>query len=143
MSLEKVGKESELLTWKDSIELEKYVYTAGVMGDIFLKKLKEKKIIGSKCEKCGNIYIPPRLYCENCYIKTNIVEIEQNKAYIDSFTVIYRDKYGNKLENPIKLGLVRFKGCIGGLLVVVEGEANMGDDVEIVSYELPLKVRKK
>ncbi|MEM0373555.1 MAG: Zn-ribbon domain-containing OB-fold protein [Sulfolobaceae archaeon] len=143
MSLEKTGMDHELLTWKDAIELEKYVYTAGVAGDIFLKKLKEKKITGAKCEKCGDIYVPPRLYCERCYVKTNFIELDQVEAFIDSITIIYKDKYGNKLENPIKLALLRFKGYKGGLLAIVEDEADIGERVEIISYEIPLRVRKK
>ena len=43
-----------------------FVYTAGIAGEEFLRGLKKGKILGNKC-KCGLAYIPPRLFCEDCF----------------------------------------------------------------------------
>lgn len=43
-----------------------FVYTAGIAGEAFLRGLKKGKILGNKC-KCGLSYVPPRLFCEDCF----------------------------------------------------------------------------
>ncbi|MEM4372343.1 MAG: zinc ribbon domain-containing protein, partial [Metallosphaera sp.] len=67
MSWDKRGRENELVTWKDVMEVERYVYTAGPDGEKFLRGLREGKILGRKCPRCGRIYVPPRMYCEDCF----------------------------------------------------------------------------
>ena len=143
MSWEKIGKEDNLLTWKDKMGAEEYVYTTGVAGEEFFNGLKQKKIIGSRCPKCGKVYVPARLYCEDCFVKTNFIEVNE-KAYIDSYTIIYKDDEGNKLEKPQIIALIRFGNTKGGLLAyVVEGEVEIGKEVEILEYKIPLIVRVK
>jgi len=46
----------------------RYSYTAGQALSVFLNGLKEGKILGRKCNKCGRIYVPPRMYCEDCFV---------------------------------------------------------------------------
>ncbi|MBP1358034.1 MAG: Zn-ribbon domain-containing OB-fold protein [Sulfolobus sp.] len=144
MAWEKKGTEGSLLSWYDNMEVESYVYTAGPVGEAFIKGLNEKKILGSKCPKCGRIYVPARLYCEYCFVKTEDTLVEvKGKAYIDSYTIVYQDHYGNPLQTPLTIGIIRFEGATGGLLAYIEGTPEIGKEVEIVSYGIPLKVRVK
>jgi len=142
MSWDKVGRDDKLLSWKDNMEVEEYVYTVGYAGEEFFKGLKEGKIIGSKCPKCGRIYVPATLYCEECFMKTEFTEVK-GRAYLDSYTIVYKDFEGNTLPNPQVIGFVRFEGTIGGLLAIVEGEPKPNGEVEIISFEIPLRVRNK
>lgn len=143
MSWDKIGIDEKLLSWKDVMEVEEYEYTAGVAGEEFLKKLSEGKILGAKCPKCGKVYVPARLYCEDCFVKTEFTELKEIKPYLDTYTIIYADNQGNKLEKPQVIGLVRFKGTVGGILAFVEGEPRIGSEVEILQYTIPLTVRLK
>ncbi|QIW24716.1 Zn-ribbon domain-containing OB-fold protein [Sulfolobus sp. S-194] len=142
MSWDKIGIEDKLLSWHEIMEAEEYVYTVGVAGEEFFNGLKQKKIIGGKCPRCGRIYVPARLYCEECFVKNDFVEVT-SRPYIDTYTVIYKDDEGNKLEKPQVIALIRFEGTHGGLLGYVEGEANIGKEVEILEYKIPLIVRVK
>ena len=142
MSWDKIGREDKLLSWKDVMEAEEYVYTVGYAGEEFFKGLKEGKIIGSKCPKCGKVYVPPTLYCEECFVETQFVEVK-GRAYLDSYTIIYKDFDGNKLETPQVIGFVKFEGTNGGLLAIVEGEPKLDGEVEIIRYEVPLRVKVK
>ncbi|ARM74722.1 Zn-ribbon domain-containing OB-fold protein [Acidianus manzaensis] len=142
MSWDKVGKDDYLLNWKDVMETEEYDYTAGVAGEEFLKGLSEGKIIGGKCPKCGKVYVPARLYCEDCFVQTEFIEVKE-KPYLDTYTIVYKDDQGNKLEKPQVIGLVRFENVNGGLLALVEGNIKIGSEVEILQYGIPLVVRLK
>lgn len=142
MSWEKVGSEDKLLVWNEIMEAEEYVYTVGVAGEEFFNGLKEKKIIGSKCPKCGKEYVPAKLYCEDCFIKTEFITIN-SKPFIDTYTIIYTDEDGNKLDKPQTIALIRFENVKGGLLAYVEGNAEIGKEVEILEYKVPLTVRVK
>ncbi|MCG3108926.1 hypothetical protein L3N51_01216 [Metallosphaera sp. J1] len=140
MSWDKHGKEDELLTWKDVMEVERYVYTVGPDGEAFLRGLREGKILGRKCPRCGRVYVPPRLYCEYCFLE-NGEYVEVKEPYLDSFTTIYFDNREKRLDEPITVGLVRFKEATGGLLAIVQGIPEIGKKVEILEYSIPLRVR--
>ncbi|QKR00068.1 Zn-ribbon domain-containing OB-fold protein [Metallosphaera tengchongensis] len=142
MSWDKTGRETDLLTWKDVMEVNSYVYTVGSDGENFLKGLKEGKILGRKCPKCGKVYVPPRMYCEECFVE-NGEYLELKEAYLETFTVVYYDSDGNRLEKPVTIGLIRFHGASGGLLAYLDGVPEIGRKVEIETYDIPLRVRVK
>lgn len=146
MSWDKIGTEGKLLSWTEVMEVEEYEYTAGVAGEEFLKKLEERKILSSRCPRCGKVYVPARLYCEDCFVRAEFKELDEkgeNKPYLDTYTIVYADDNGNKLEKPQIIGLVRFKGTIGGLLAFIDGEPRIGSEVEILQYTIPLLVKVK
>lgn len=45
----------------------RYEYVTGQALGRFLAGLKEGKILGTVCEKCGRVFIPPRMYCSYCF----------------------------------------------------------------------------
>ncbi|AHC52256.1 DNA-binding protein [Sulfolobus acidocaldarius SUSAZ] len=141
MSWEKEGKEGSLLKWYDIMEAEKYEYTVGPAGERFFQGLKENKIIGSKCKKCGKVYLPPRIYCEDCFTKIEeYVELKLDDAYLDSFTTIYQDDDGQKLAEPVHIGLLRFKGVNGGLFCYLEGTPKKGGRIRVSNFNYPLRI---
>ncbi|NON63098.1 DNA-binding protein, partial [Acidianus sp. RZ1] len=80
------------------------------------------------------------MYCEDCFEELDEY-VTLRSPYIDSFTTIYYDDEGNKLDKPVSIAIIRFEGVKGGLLAYVEGEANQNKNVEIISYDIPLKVK--
>jgi uncharacterized OB-fold protein len=47
-----------------------YRYHAGFYYSRFLKELRDnKRIIGVKCPRCGQVYVPPRIVCRDCFVK--------------------------------------------------------------------------
>jgi hypothetical protein len=139
VSWDKSVKES--IKWHDNMEVEKYEYTVGPAGEEFFKGLKQGKIIGSKCSKCGKIYIPARTYCENCFVKiNNYVEIKKEEAYVDTYTIIYKDDEGRQLDKPIYIAMIRFPNTVGGLLCYAEGNVKVGGKAKITSFDWPLRV---
>ena len=56
----------------------KYNYTAGEVASKFLLEVRDnKKIMGTRCDKCKKVYVPPRKFCEECFVPTTEwVEVE-------------------------------------------------------------------
>lgn len=99
-------------TWVDHLPLN-YKYSAGVAGQRFAEGLKQGKILGSKCSKCGQTFLPPSIYCPECYVYTSeYVEVgPQGELY--SFAE----------RNNRVVGLIRFSGVRGGLIHYVKKPA--------------------
>lgn len=77
----------------------------------FVQFLKEKKLMGSKCKKCGALWLPPRPICIKCHSdELEWVELK-GKGKLVAFTVIpygsmlmILDGYGR--DNPYCSGIV-------------------------------------
>jgi uncharacterized OB-fold protein len=112
-------------------------YTYGIAGERFFREIKDNaRLMGTKCEKCELLYLPPRIYCERCF--SELVEWLRipKRGVIHTFTISYVDLDGNRLEKPIIVALVKFEGVYGGLvhrLAEIEPEeVGIGMPVEIV-----------
>lgn len=109
--MEKVSNNAELRTWRDHIPLE-WKYTAGVAGERFLQLLKQGLIQASVCRSCGKSYLPPKIFCKDCFVQlTEWKEVPVDTASIYSFTKV-RSQNGE----PQVIVLVKFEGIDGGLL---------------------------
>lgn len=112
-------------------------YTYGIAGERFFREIKDKgRLMGTKCEKCELVYLPPRIYCERCF--SELVEwlTIPNRGLVHTFTISYVDLDGSRLEEPVIVAFVTFDGVYGGLvhrLSEVEPEkVGIGMPVEIV-----------
>lgn len=100
-----------------SISLD-YRYTAGVAGERFFRAISRSgKILAAKCGECGVVYLPPRMYCASCLRETGEWQEVSREGYLYSFTKIKEGRHFSVI------GLVKFRGVQGGLLVRLKGEA--------------------
>jgi len=107
--MERLRNNEEMRTWKDHIVLQ-YNYTAGVAGDRFLQLLKHGKIQASVCKVCGKSFVPPKIFCKDCFVQLDEwKDVPEDSAYVYSFTS------GNK-EARDAIVLVKFDGFEGGLI---------------------------
>ena len=94
-----------------------YAYTLGIAGERFFREIKENaRIMGAKCKKCGRIYVPPKLYCEECFEKLEEWVDVGTKGTVYTFTIAFLDEHGEKLEKPEIYALIKFKGTYGGIV---------------------------
>ncbi len=113
---EKIQRFDDLKVWKGEIPTW-FRYTAGVAGEQFLRALKEhQKIMGVQCPKCERVFVPPRLYCEECMEYTREwVEIS-GPGYVETYTVLHRDLEDQPLDPPKIVALITWPGVEGGLI---------------------------
>lgn len=115
-------------------------YTYGIAGERFFREIKDNaKILGTKCPKCGLIYLPPRIYCERCFNGLEEwIEIK-NEGEIYTYTIGWVDLDGSRLQEPVIIALVKFNGIYGGIIHRIDEvsaqEVNIGMKVVAVFKE--------
>jgi len=136
MATEKIADVRRMTHWPGHMETD-YVYTLGIAGEKFFIEIKENgRILGAKCKRCGNIFVPPRLYCEKCFDKLTEWVNLGTKGTVYTFTVAHIDINGAKLKEPAIYALIKFDDAEGGLVhklgEIKPNEVEVGMRVEAV-----------
>ncbi|MEE9443580.1 MAG: Zn-ribbon domain-containing OB-fold protein [candidate division Zixibacteria bacterium] len=95
----------------------------------FAKHLKDGRLMGSKCKKCGTESFPPRADCNIC-LSGDFEFIElSGEAKLVSYTVIHAAPTGFEDVVPYTIGVVDLKET--GRLLAWIGDTVADDDIEI------------
>lgn len=111
-------------------------YIAGDYRAIYLRALKEKKILGSKCAKTGKVFVPPVLSSpESFEPATELVEVS-DRGIVKTFCVVNIPVHGRDLQLPYVCASVVLDGADQSILTLVQemdvNTARMGMRVEAV-----------
>jgi uncharacterized OB-fold protein len=113
-----------------------YKWSAGIAGSRFFQELRDNaRIMGAKCPQCGRVLVPPRIFCEECFVDTEEWVEVSNRGVILTFAESYFGLQGQRLEEPWYVGVIRLDGSDGGLfhrLVADEKPIEIGGAVEAV-----------
>ncbi len=105
----------------------------------FLKKLKDKKLIGNKCPGCNRIFFPPRLVCGQCLVKPDRWVDIRETANVSTYAIAY-------LKNP-DTGVVEEKPVLlaqhDGASTCLIAELAPNIDVKDTYINMPIKVHWK
>jgi uncharacterized OB-fold protein len=114
--LEKLENANQAIQWTDNLPT-KYLYSYGIAGERFFREIKNNgRLMGAKCKKCKLTYLPPRLYCEECFEKLEAWAPIKAEGEISAYTVGHISGDGTRLQEPKILALVRFEGVKGGMI---------------------------
>lgn len=68
------------------------------------------RLIGSLCENCNSMFMPPRLICPNCRRKGKMKEHEfSGEGEIYSFTILNTAPEGFEYQKPYIVGIIKLK----------------------------------
>ncbi len=106
--VEQVGQTK---AWFGELPVES-LYTVGIAGERFFRTLKEKgEFTGTRCDGCGIVYVPGRIFCERCLLDlTEWVKIGP-RGTLESWTMVYVGLDGKRLKNPEMVGLIKLDGA--------------------------------
>jgi uncharacterized OB-fold protein len=91
-----------------------YQYTIGTFASAFFDALREHRILGSKCAKCSRISVPPKSFCEACFIPVqDTVEVGTN-GVIEAVTVVTAPFAGSP-PVPYAVAYVRLEGATSAI----------------------------
>lgn len=137
-----MSKEVKPITISADIHVP-YNYSVGLAGSKFLTELRDHgKFMATKCKKCGYVMMPPRIFCEECFVD-NVEWVEvSGSGVIRTFAVSYLSTDGKRLKDPWMLAIVNIDKTDGGLIVRL-GEVKP-DDVKIgMKVEAVLKPKNQ
>lgn len=84
----------------------------------YINGLKNGKILGSKCNKCGAVSIPPHPLCQNC--GDFEVDLFETKGYgeLKNFTIIYVPPKSFETKPPYVVAIIKLEegGAVLGRL---------------------------
>ncbi|MCR4404310.1 MAG: Zn-ribbon domain-containing OB-fold protein [Candidatus Acetothermia bacterium] len=135
--MEKISKPTEIKHQLGHMEVDHYHYTVGLAGERFFTALREEgKLLGARCESCGVTYIPPRIYCEECFAELDEYVDLGLEGEVRSFTIARIDRDGRPLDPPEIRALISFGEDTTDLLhllgEVEPEEVYIGMEVEAV-----------
>lgn len=112
-----ISKASEARTWRGTMPVQ-FLYTPGVAGERFFQTLKTKGTFAvTRCAECSLTYLPPRLYCEQCFADLSNTWAEvPPRGRVHTYTVVHVDGEGHPLKSPEVIAFVRIDGTDGGLV---------------------------
>lgn len=128
---------TEPRSWPGTMPVQ-FRYTPGVAGLRFFQTLKQRGLLAvTRCPQCNTTYLPPRLYCEDCFVDLldSWAEVPP-RGRVHTFTVVHLDPEGHRLREPEIAAFVRIDGTHGGLVTrlvnVQPGEVQIDMPVEAV-----------
>jgi uncharacterized OB-fold protein len=65
-----------------------YDYTMGSSAVAFFEALKDRRILGARCRGCERIFVPPKGFCEFCFIPIEELREVGNKGSITAVTIV-------------------------------------------------------
>lgn len=126
--------EVEAATINGKVEVE-YEWSAGVAGTRFFAELEQGRIVGSKCPECKRVLVPPRIFCEECFVDTEEWVEVSTQGTVLTFAESYFGLQGQKLDEPWYVGIIKLDESDGGLFhrLVPDGRpVEIGSRVEAV-----------
>ena len=113
-----------------------YDYCAGDHKARFLRALKHKNILGSKCSKTGKVFVPPIFNSAEAFAPANEFVEVADRGVITTFCVVNLPVIGRSLKLPYACASVALDGAdISIFTLIQECEAKdvrMGMRVEAV-----------
>ena len=105
--------EQDVSVTKGMVRAE-FNFWVGIVMDKFYDGLQEKKFIGTKCSKCGKVFLPPRNRCADCFAKAeDFIDLPET-GILKNFTVTnYKitERKSRTVKKDQIVGLVQIDGA--------------------------------
>lgn len=94
-----------------------YSWWAGDTAGRFLTTLRdEQTIMGTRCERCERVFVPPRKTCPTCFTENKTWTAVSNEGTVTAFTVARRQLAAIARPVPVVFALIRLDGADTALL---------------------------
>ena len=92
-------------------------YTAGAVGSRFLIELRDnKRIMGTKCPACDQVYVPARSVCKYCFAQLDEWVEVSDTGTLQTYTVAGHMNGVQPVNPPIVYGIIQLDGASTGLV---------------------------
>ncbi|WP_261553728.1 Zn-ribbon domain-containing OB-fold protein [Frankia tisae] len=102
-----------------------YQYTIGTFATAFFDALREQRILGCRCAQCGRVSVPPKSFCEYCFVPIDELVEVGDTGRIEAVTVVTAPFAGSP-PVPYVVAYVRLAGATSSICNYVRG-VDLGD----------------
>jgi hypothetical protein len=108
----------------------KYAWATGIAIGKFLDGLKSGQIIGTRCDHCGRVVVPPRIFCEWCFKRTEAWVNLPDTGIVNTFSISYITADTTRIKTPIIPAVIEIDGTSNAGFLHLMGNVKP-DDVKI------------
>jgi uncharacterized protein len=132
---------AEAITLPATWHLE-FLHAAGRAASRFLIALRdEQRLLASPCPRCGRVYVAPRDFCEECFVKTSDEWVAVGPVgEIRAFTIGYTELPGYP-QTPYAIAYVQPDGADTAICNFVEGIELADPHAAAAALKLGTKLR--
>lgn len=113
-----------------------YHYVAGDKRAQYLRALKDKKILGSKCSKTGKVFVPPLISSPESFAPCDELVEVADRGVMTTFCIVNIPVIGRDLQLPYVAASVALDGASVSIFALIQEckpeDARMGMRVEAV-----------
>jgi uncharacterized OB-fold protein len=113
-----------------------YHYVAGDYRASYLRALKDKKILGSRCSKTGKVFVPPIVASPESFAPADQLVEVADRGVVTTFCVVNIPVIGRAIELPYVAASVALDGADISIYALIQEckpeEVRMGMRVEAV-----------
>jgi uncharacterized OB-fold protein len=141
-----MSEEKIIVANKGLIRAE-FAFWVGQYMDKLYDAMEKKKIVGNKCPKCGNVFVPPRKICGTCNmtipLDQNWVDLPNTGTLMNYTITPYKinERSDRKVKKPQIIGMIQIDGSNTGivyrLLDLEPEEVKIGMKLKIEWEEKP------
>lgn len=97
-----------------------YEYSVGRMAIRFFDNLEEGRLVGSRCSSCVRVCVPPKGFCEHCFVALDEIVPVGETGTIEAVTVVTAPFEGSP-EVPYCVAYVKLDGATTAIANFVKG----------------------
>jgi hypothetical protein len=112
--------ENQTRTMEQTISLP-YRWVLGPVYTRFFEEFENRKIMGTKCSKCGRVLVPARKFCPRCFEDTTEWVQVSDKGTIRTWALITFRYSGQPMEPPYITALIDLDGADTGFSHFIGG----------------------
>lgn len=88
-----------------------YEHSIGETASYFFNEIKQKRrLLGRYCPNCERVLVPPRQFCDRCFVPTTDWREVGKEGVIEAATIIY-EQFKSYPQPPYALAYVRLDGA--------------------------------
>ena len=113
-----------------------YHYIAGDLKALYLQALKDKRILGSKCDETGKVFVPPVVCSPESFAPCSQLVDVADRGIVTTFCIVNIPVIGRNLELPYVAASVALDGAAISIFALIQEckaeDVHMGMRVEAV-----------
>lgn len=114
---EKDARSGKIFYTEDSLDCA-FAWDTGVAINRYLAELKNGKIIAKECRQCNRIMLPPRMFCELCFVPSGDWVFVEDTGVINTFSICHVNWDASRIkkgEKPHLPAVIEIDGASEGM----------------------------